>query len=258
MALTDRTILVTRPERQSEAMARSIIEAGGRCVVIPMIEIVQPESWSDCDEIVSRLQAFDAAAFASANAVDAFCARAAAGGRQLQGLFPDGVLAVGQSTADAARRFGLTVLDVPPGQTGKAAGRSAGRRFAGKSVLIPRGDLGLDELPDALKSSGAAVTTVVVYRTISPSPAVLGAVADRVKQKEFDVVSFASPSAVRNFMRGFSAGEIGTMTAWCLLAVIGSTTAAALRTFGLEPDIMAPEASAGSFVESIIAHYSKK
>jgi uroporphyrinogen-III synthase len=258
VTLADRTILVTRPQEQSGAMVRSIVEAGGRCVVVPMIRIAPPESWAECDGIIAELQEFHGAAFASVNAVEAFCGRVRLSGRTLDGLFPDGVIAVGEATAGAARGFGLAVRDVHAVRTGRAAGQAAGRDFAGRRVLVPRGDLGREDLPEALAASGASVTTAVVYRTIPPVPEVLMDVAARVKRKEFDAVSFASPSAVRNFMSAFGHGEIGTMSSWCALAVIGPTTASALREFGLEPDVVAPTASGRALVDSLIAHYAKK
>jgi uroporphyrinogen-III synthase len=236
-------------------MERRVVDAGGRAVVIPMIEILPPESWSDCDGMLERLDTFDAAAFASVNAVESFCSRALANGKSLQGRFPSGVLVVGRATAESAKAFGLPVVALRGASTGRGLGAAAGEGFAGVTVLLPCGNLARTELPDTLRRAGAHVTTVVVYRTAPPPRAVLANAAERVRRGEFDVVTFASPSAVRNFLSAFAPDEIPSLRRWCAVAVIGPTTASALHSFGIEPDIVAMDASGSSFVESIIGYF---
>jgi uroporphyrinogen-III synthase/uroporphyrinogen III methyltransferase/synthase len=72
---------------------------------------------------------------------------------------------------------------------------------------------------------------------------------------EFDVLTFASPSAAVNFGTLFRAEELRAVPDHARIAVIGPSTADAVRVLGLEADIVARESTARGLVHSIDEYY---
>lgn len=251
MSLRNRTILVTRPRGQAEETVRALAALGGTAVVVPMIAIGPPASWKECDDAIARLGEFDAVAVASVNAAESFFGRAilrGVGERLLAGVR---ALAVGERTAEAARSFGVTVETVPGDFSGRALAVAIGSRFAGRKILLPRGNLAREELAELLRGSGAVIDAVTVYSTSGPAGLEAGSIVRRVLGGEFDVVTFASPSAAKNFCSLFVPRDLSAVPDHARIAVIGPTTADAVRGLGLPVDIVARESTAAGFARSI-------
>jgi len=252
MNLRNRIVLVTRPRGQSDEMVRAIEERGGTAVVIPMISIDPPSSWKECDEAIARIAEYDAVAFTSANAAESFFGRALLLGMDERRLGGVRTLAVGEKTAAAARSFGAQVELVP----GEFSGHALGSAFAGKRILLPRGNLARESSADLMRESGAAVDAVTVYTTSGPSGIAAESVVRRVLGGEFDVVSFASPSAASNFCSLFAPHGLSSVPDHARIAVIGPTTADAVRSLGLPVDIVARESTAQGLARSIDEFFS--
>jgi uroporphyrinogen-III synthase len=99
----------------------------------------------------------------------------------------------------------------------------------------------------------------VTYRNILGSPSHPG--VDRVRAGSFDVVTFASASAVRAFVDlvGHPADlGLGRDTESGLLNVgcIGPQTAAAAADAGFRVDIVASEHTGGGLRDALITHFS--
>lgn len=111
------------------------------------------------------------------------------------------VVAVGEATAAALRRRGLPP-QVTAGGSAEAILASLPRQLDGVSALLPCGDDGAIEMDEALRSRGARVSRVVVYRKV-PVP------ADRELSGEIERAPLAafcatSPSAARWLFRSVS------------------------------------------------------
>jgi uroporphyrinogen-III synthase/uroporphyrinogen III methyltransferase/synthase len=81
-------------------------------------------------------------------------------------------------------------------------------------------------------------------------------VVRRVLAGEFDVLTFASPSAAANFAALCGREALAGVSAHAKIAVIGETTADAVRNAGLPVDIVAPEATASGLVRGIEAYFT--
>jgi len=257
VTLAGSRVLVTRRREQSEDLVRAIRECGGDPVVIPLISTGPPPSWEACDGALARISAFDAAAFASVNAVEGFAGRA-----HERGVLPEALgripsAAVGEATAAALARHGMRGAVVPAQYSAASLALALGASLAGKRVLIPCGSLALDTLPRALTDAGAVVETVVVYATTRSAEADRAAIARGVRSGEFDVVTLASPSAARYFGELFGAPERAAVAARCRIAAIGETTAAAIRATGFPVDVVAAESTARGLVQSITERFGK-
>jgi len=69
-SLAGRGIVITRPAHQTGSLAESVTAAGGRVILFPVIEIVDPLDLAPFNAVIDRLQEFDFAIFISPNAVN--------------------------------------------------------------------------------------------------------------------------------------------------------------------------------------------
>lgn len=167
-------VIVTRPAAQAAPWVQALGEAGFDAVALPLIDIGPPvdaaavrAAWAD---VPAQAMVF----FVSPNAVEHFFALAPAGRR-----WPGGVLAgsTGPGTTAALRAQGVPADQVVAPAEGAVAfdaealwARIAGRDWAGRRVLVVRGEGGRDWLAEQLRSGGAAVAFVAAYCRRPPRP----------------------------------------------------------------------------------------
>ncbi len=258
MSLSGRTIVITRPIGQSDALAAEIEAKGGRVLMFPLIRIAPPESWEACDRALANLRTYDGILLTSVNGVEKFFGRAAAVRIDRAAFEGRDIYAVGDKTRHAIERRGFSVASTP-GKFSAAflADSFAGKELLGKKFLFPCGNLGRDELGRGLEASGATVDAVVVYRTMGPDPLVSASLRLEIRKGGVDVVAFASPSAAQHFAEIMPAVEFDAVRDRTKVAVIGPTTAEAVRALGLPVDILAGEATSGSIAQAIDEYYSR-
>lgn len=239
--LAGRTVIVTRPRAQSALLAAALRARGARTVFAPLIRVVAPRSWRALDAALHGLARFDAAVFASSNAVDAFFARAKTIFMK-RPLAPRVVAAVGPATAAALAARGWRAAVVPEESRAAVLGRAL-RLPRGSRVLLPRAERGREELPRLLRRAGARVTLAAAYRT-APDPAGRRALA-RALAAGADAACFASGSA--------AAAATGARRALraCAVVAIGPTTAAALRRAGIHAAAASSAPDAESFADAV-------
>ena len=182
-SLRGKTILVTRPIEQSREMAAEIERRGGKAVVIPMMQISEID-WTQCDEAIASLKRYDGVLFTSGNAVEKFFLRC-----DLKKVFSPAfdaikVFAVGEKTESMLKDYGIRAPRVPK----EFSSASLSKMFLqeevkGRRFLFPKGNLSREEAPHALRSLGATVDEVDVYKTTPPSGETLREVAERFLRK---------------------------------------------------------------------------
>jgi uroporphyrinogen-III synthase len=258
------TVLITRPRDQAQEFAALLQEGGAEPLFFPTIEIVPPESWAACDARIREIETYTDLIFTSPNAVRFFlerCARFFDPAR----LRAHTIHAVGPKTARAIAEYGLSAASLP--ETFDAAhlaetiladprgapARSERSHATPRRFLFPKGDLAEETLVRRLQEAGLAVDTVTVYRTVKPNPPPQArrAVWTALRRGRIRVVTFFSPSSVRNFVDFFPdfPALFGTPPGPPLqIAVLGETTARACRALGLpvhlRPDVRSAEALA--------------
>lgn len=159
-------VLVTRPEHQAQRLAELILGLGGEPLLFPAMEIVaQPETATA--PVLKRLGQFDLAIFTSPNA-----ARLAMQRIEQAGGLPAGlrVAALGPGTAAELKKFGVREMITPQADFDSEALLDAlsGLQFAGKRVVIFRGQGGRELLGESLRLRGAEVEYVECYRRARP------------------------------------------------------------------------------------------
>jgi uroporphyrinogen-III synthase len=240
--LAGRRIVVTRRRSQASALT-GLLEARGATVVeVPAIEIAPAPDPSALDAALAGLERYAWIVFTSANTVNAVLGRLT-----LLGLPPrlgargPRIAAVGPATAAALRQsFPEDRVALAPEASfrGTALAEAfAGHGVGGERVLLPGSTRARGELPAALREAGAVVDVVEAYATVEPPD-----LAGRVEQAlaaGFDLVAFASPSAVEAFAQA-AGGRARGLPA----VAIGPTTAEAARAAGLDVRAVAQPSTA--------------
>jgi uroporphyrinogen III methyltransferase/synthase len=257
LPLAGRRVLVTRGEEQGAILVAALERAGAEAIHVPMLHFEPAEDPAGLDACLARLTEYDALLLTSANAARFFAERAVARGaalRELRGM----VLCVGPATAAAARAAGLRVDRMPEGRRdarGLLAEVTRAIEPAGKRFCVPRSQIADAALAEGLAAAGAQVDAPIAYRTLPPLPEgpVAEALRARLARGGIDVVTFTSPSAVRNCL-GLLDAEALQALGHCVVAAIGPTTAQALQGEGLPPDILPERAGVEELVEALLAY----
>ena len=195
--LKGRSIVVTRPVHQSQALARLIRDAGGRAILFPAIEVRDVEDPGLFTQLIDRLDEFDLAVFVSPNAVERGMSVISARRkfpRRLQ------VAAVGGGSARALERFGITDVIVPQGRSDSEAllELPALAEMSGRRVVIFRGAGGREALGEALRDRGAAVEYAECYRRVKPMLDT-APLLEAWSRQGLDAIVVTSSEGLRNF-----------------------------------------------------------
>ncbi|MBI3774775.1 MAG: uroporphyrinogen-III synthase [Gammaproteobacteria bacterium] len=161
------TVVVTRPAHQADNLCRLIEAAGGKVILFPVLAIAPPQDPQAVLSVLQRLAQFDLAVFISPNAVDYGLRYAAQAGGVPSSLQ---IAAVGAGTARELHAAGHPPTLVPEHDFNSEAllALSALQQVTGKKVIIFRGEGGREHLANTLRSRGAQVEYVQVYRREKP------------------------------------------------------------------------------------------
>ncbi len=252
-------IVVTRAQHQAAAFGDILREAGAEVVYFPTIEIADPETFTDVDLAAKKLAEglYAWVVFTSANGLEKFFERVDARGYDARAFSRTKVAAVGRVTEDLLAERGIKADFVPDTFTAEALAENMDRGVG--RVLLPRVEGGPRDIVETLKGSGWTPEECATYRNVLGSPS--RSALNRVRSGAFDVVTFASASAVRAFVELAGAPEelgLGGDSEPGLfnIACIGPATAAAAEELGLRVDVVATEHTAGGLRDTLIAHFS--
>jgi uroporphyrinogen-III synthase len=166
--LAGRGIVVTRPLEQAHALEQMIVAAGGRPILFPLLEILDPADPRPLHALIDRLDEFDLAIFISPTAVDRALALIRARRTWPARL---AVAAVGAGSARALHRLGVSTVIAPAARFDSEGLLELPelRALSGKRVVIFRGLGGRELLRDALGARGAQVELAECYRRERPA-----------------------------------------------------------------------------------------
>jgi uroporphyrinogen III methyltransferase / synthase len=256
--LFGKRVLVTRARDQAGDFVQAIEATGAEAIEAPMIRILPPTDYGPLDDACARIATFDWIVFASSNAVDSFLERFLGTPQDLRALHGVKLCAVGAGTASRLADRGLKV-DLMPSEFRVEGLVQALGEVAGLKVLLPRADIGREVLADDLKKRGADVTEVVAYRTVVAEP-------QREREPDIyqmllngsiDVVTFTSPSAVRNFVRVVGAEPAADLLRTTVVAAIGPVTAEAAAHFNIKATVVPAQHTIAGLVTAIVDHFDK-
>lgn len=246
--LFGRTVAVTRARAQSSELARMLAERGARPVEFPMISIEPPADFDSLDALIGNLGAVDWLIVSSTNGVERFIERLMNRGRDARSLAGLRIAAVGTSTAESMKRYGLVPDLVPERYQSAALLPHFDEDLSGVTIGVVRAQEGNDEFLEELRRRGAVVQLGIAYRTVGSSE---GADELRalIESGAVDALTFTSGSTVAQFV-----GQIGELPATArrpLCVSIGPITSRAMREHELPVDAEAAEATISSLVEAV-------
>ena len=222
--LDDCRVLLTRPREQAELWRSVLQRTGAEVINYPTIEVRPPDSWEPLDAAFARLTSYHWLIFTSAVAARLACTRLPPS-VDPGNMDEPRVAAVGHETARVLLERGFVVARIPEDQRQEGLIASFGDLPAGTRLLFPQAVGGRDALTEALRSRGCVVDVVPASQTVP--------VAGLAPPPDFDVATFASPSALQAFVGALGPAPLSARS----LVVIGPTTAAAAVGFGLRPEV---------------------
>jgi uroporphyrinogen III methyltransferase/synthase len=255
-------VLVTRSREQAAELVDLLESLGAEAIEAPMIRIAPPDDYGPLDDACARVGEFDWIVFSSVNAVESFFGRLFASPLDVRALGPVKLCAVGPATAAQLARYSLKV-DLVPGEyhaEALADALAATGEMRGRRILIPRADIGREVVAEQLRHRGAEVTEAVAYRTVMVDPERDGGpdIYRMLLERQIDIVTFTSASAVRSLVRALGAEPAPDLLRTTVVACIGPVTADAAAQCGIATSVMPEEHTTRALVNAIVAHVARE
>lgn len=249
-------VVITRPERQADDLAKLLIKEGANPISFPTIKIVPPSSWRGLDAAIGKLEEYDWLIFTSANGVAYFFERLRTLGKDIRDLKGVKICCIGPATARQVQDKGLRVDLVPGEFISEGILKSFSRtNLKGKKILIARAARARDVLPEGLKKLGAKVEVVSAYQTLGSGKKKKD-LEKLFAENRVDVITFTSSSTVMHFVK--IAGRDFKLPKEVKIACIGPVTAAAAEKAGFAVDIHQEEYTMEGLVGALINYFKEK
>ncbi len=246
LPLFGKSIVVTRTRSQASRLSKQLVLLGARVIELPALEIHEADDMAPLCAAMERIDAYGWIVFTSQNAVNIFFKHLFAAGKDARCLGSCRIAVIGRATGDELFKYGLRP-DVVPQQFVAESLLEAldGEKIAGSAVLLPCSEDARDVLSEGLKTLGASVDRIHIYRPLKPV-----AVTEKELEavKNADMITFASSSTARHFC------SMVTETK-AMAASIGPVTSATLRDLGRDPSVEARVYTIDGLVQAICAYY---
>ncbi len=257
--LFGKRVVVTRSRSQRSELSALLASRGAEVIEFPTIEMRPPDSYARLDEALRRVGEYDWLLLTSQNTVAALFDRLDALGLDARCFTGVRFAVVGCATASALRERGIRADLEPRRHTAEGLLETFDSRripTAGARVLFPCSSLSAPILADGLAERGAVVDRIVAYVTVPPhaSPEAILSTLDSTP----DLVTFASSSAVTNFVSLLTRCGKDGMGAGRRAASIGPVTTQTARASGIDVVVEAADARIPALVESIEDYFSKR
>lgn len=255
LPLKGKVFISTRAVEAGDTLPDLLKAKGATLLSLPMIEIVPVTSdgKSEVAEKIKHLAGYDWLFFTSRNGVANFFRILIdqTGSSELPANLK--VAVVGVKTASELEYYGYS-----PAFTGISHGSAElVAEFCGThtpkdlKILLALGNLADDTLENRLGTDNA-VDRLNVYETCEPK-SVDGALIQRIKDGQYDLILFTSPSTFHHFSSMVEPEILQTLK----IASIGTTTSRAIGEAGLNPLLTAAMSNAEGLTEAIIKYYQQ-
>jgi uroporphyrinogen-III synthase len=248
------SIVLTRTEEQNEESASIFRNEGAEVISFPVLKVIELETNNFRKYFTS---APDYIVLTSANAVKVFSGKLNAEGITIDSNVTR-IAAVGNKTAEVCREFNLNPDIIPEVQSAEGLiSFFEGIEVGGKRFLIPRSAIGREELVEYLRDNNAIVNAVDIYDIAKPDASESEERLKLLFNTPLDVITFASPSAFRNFLElTGSRGE--ELLKKVNIASIGNTTSAGITHAGYLVTVQPDNFDMDSLKNALIEFYKKE
>lgn len=261
MSLSGKRVVITRALHQVGELAELLQERGAIPLSYPCIEIIPAADTTPLDNALNTLDTFDWLLLTSSNTVYALESRFVALGMQLQTAIPPHikVAAVGTATVqEAYEAFGIQAEVLPDEQMADRLAEILTQIItSGTKILLPQSEIARPDLAAKLTATGADVTAVTAYRTVTGKGGI--DLPLLLVEATIDAITFTSSSTVEQFINrmGDNGGDFDLLEGVCI-ACIGSVTAETARKNGLENIIVPQEFTLAAMVAALEDYFSGK
>jgi len=162
--LQNLTILITRPQHQTDSLINTLKNAGAKTLYFPTLEIKPPHK-KPSPQLIEHIKNSDIAIFISVNAVEK-------AKPYLTHLSAQSTLfAIGPTTAHTLEKTGqaVTFPTTPPFNSEALLALPKLQKVHGKTIILFAGEGGRTTLKDTLTHRGANVFKIEVYRRACPT-----------------------------------------------------------------------------------------
>ncbi|MBS4027482.1 MAG: uroporphyrinogen-III synthase [Ignavibacteriales bacterium] len=234
-------VLITRTKEQALEFAERIVKLGYEPIFFPTIEITEPISWNEVDDVIARIETYTDIIFTSGNGVRYFFQRM----QEISSLdkLNDKIFhTVGDKTKDAVASYGFHVSDSPKIFDSQSLAKEIVHRVIlseaknlsklNRKFLFPHGNLSDSSIEQTLKENKIEIDSIIVYQTIKQAIDEISKqnIWKQLSNNEINIVTFFSPSSVKHFKEIFpNFIEMKTIQ----IAVIGNTTKKACEEIGI-------------------------
>ena len=246
-SLRNFSVLVTRPDQQSQGLCQAIEALGGRSIQFPVLEIKPAHDTEALSQMLDNLSDYDIGIFISANAVNYTLIHNISLPAAMK------VAAIGKATTQALEKHSVAVDICPDHDFSSEAllQMPAMNKVAGKSVVIFRGNGGREALADSLRARGAEVSYIEVYRRELPQVDATGLLAEW-KENGIDAIVTTSLQGLENLQTLL--GEQGRL--YCqktAMVVMSERMLKMTEEIGIKADVLvATEACDEAIVAALI------
>jgi len=249
MPLSGLRIMVTRSADQARILSTKLRSLGATTIEIPMIEVTSPSDTGPIDRSLRDLSKYDWVIFTSVHGVEFFLQRLTVLQIPFSSLSRVKIATIGPATSTAIQNIGRSPDYVPSEYLSENIAPGLGR-LDGKRILLPRADIASEKITIQLREKGACVDEVVAYQTMVPRELN----RDRLRtalESGVNVVTFTSPSTVRNFANALGRAGVSEYLNNVKIACIGPVTAEAAKQLGMVVSIIANPHTIDALVEAI-------
>ena len=255
--LRGKTILVTRPGNAGEELAAKLAVVGAKAIIMPLIEIAEPDSWLALDEAIKNIESYDWLFFASSNAVISFNKKTGSADHKKLSLLK--IAVIGEATAGTAKQNGLNVDYYPSTYLAENFIEQFPDypNLSGKRILWPRTNIGRDLIAKKLQEAGAIVHEVPAYKTVLPGNAkdLSAQLNNLITNKQLDAITLASRQTAKNLAEIISP-NLGLLRDIVIVTIGPQTSIGALNYLGKE-SIQANPYTSDGMVKSLSEYYRK-
>lgn len=189
-------ILVTRAPGQSDQLITALRAAGLTPVAVPTIDVELAPGGGDLDDALRAIGWYGWVVVTSTNGAHAVL-RAAE--RVLIPFEATRWAVIGQTTRQILEREGVDVAFQPSTSSAEALAIEL-PITVGDRILLVRGNLAGDRLPDALRARGAVVEDVLGYTTVEAPASSAGLLGQAYRDGQLELVVFTSGSTIRGLI----------------------------------------------------------
>ena len=245
-----KNILITRSKEQSQEEFAVIESLGINVIYFPTIRIEESERSIDLKMLLSNNARFDYVIFPSYNSAKYFLIA-------LNETFYDinlikHKIAVGSKTKAYCEKHKLQIDLIPEKFSAEGVANLLSKsELGGKKVLIPKSEIGRNQLEKFLLSKGAEVFSIPVYKNEVPNQSELDELILEVSKTEIDTFLFTSPSSYENFVTIMNIEDEKEYFENKLIIPIGSTTKEAIEMNGVKVNSIPAEFTINGMIEEL-------